>query len=223
MLQEILSILYKEWRIEWRQKYALNGLLLYVASMVVVVVLAFLNKTQTVEIEPLVWSVLYWLMMLFVAVQVVAKSFMGEQDGQLHYLYQLARPEAVYIAKLLYNFLLMLLLTTLSSLIYMLFSQQVPDNLNLFYLCTSSGSLALAANLSLVSAIASKSENKNTILAVLGFPITVPVLLTLVRATNQSLQGFPTSDNLGRIFTILGMSLVLSLVSLLLFPVVWRD
>lgn len=220
---ELLAVLRKEWMLEWKQKYALNGLLLYIACMIVVVVLAFLNKAQVVELSSLSWSVMYWLMLLFVAVQVVAKSFMGEQEGQLYYLYGLARPTAIYVAKLLYNTVLLNFIAIVAWLIYSLLTQQTIQNLSLFLMGVFVGCSALSANLTLVSAIAAKTENKNTLLSVLGFPLTVPVLLSLIRLTFQAVEGFPTSENLNRLLLIGGISIVLTAVSFILFPFVWKE
>lgn len=222
-LKEILAVLRKEWMLEWKQKHALNGLVLYIACMIVVIVLAFLNKAQVVELSPLAWSVMYWLMLLFVAIQVVAKSFMGEQEGQLYYLYGLARPTAIYLAKLLYNTVLLIFIGMIAWLLYTLLTQQVIQNVSLFLMGLVIGCMALSANLTLVSAIAAKTENKNTLLSVLGFPLTVPILLSLVRLTFQAVEGFPTSENLNRLILIAGISTVLTLVSFILFPFVWRD
>ena len=40
-VKEVTALLRKELLLEWKQRYALNGLLLYVASMVFVIALSF--------------------------------------------------------------------------------------------------------------------------------------------------------------------------------------
>lgn len=223
MLNEIKAVLYKEIILEWKQKYALNGLLLYVACMIVVITLSFMDKAQVINLSPLTWSVLFWLILLFVAIHVVAKSFIGEQDGQLLYLYGLANPVAVFLAKMLYNSVLLIIIGMISGFFYLLLTQQNVQNTGLFLLTIASGGFALAANMTLVSAIASKAENKNVLLAVLSFPLTIPVLINVIKLTRQALEGFTLADNLNRVLMVTGIGIVLSLVSLILFPFIWRD
>lgn len=222
-MYEIPALLRKELLLEWKQKYALNGLLLYVASMVVVVILAFLDKTQTVALTPQAWCIIFWLIQLFVAVNAVAKSFMGESEGQMMYMYGIVSPQALIIAKILYNFLLLSFTGMLSFFLYALMTEIKIESLDLFFAALFSGALAFAANLTLVSAIASKAENKNTLLAVLGFPLTVPILLTLTRLTQQTLTGVGFPEMSSRFYMIWGISGILIAISVILFPFVWKE
>lgn len=219
-MKEIKVLIYKELLIEWKQKYAINGLLLYAACMVVVTALALTGKTQ---ISTQTWSVMYWLVMLFVAINAVAKSFMGESEGQMYYLYQMAHPASILVAKMIYNALLLAFTGTISFFLFTIFTQRVIGNYSLFALTLLSGAVAFAANLTMVSAIAAKAENKHVLLSVLSFPIIVPLLLTLIRLTIQSVEGMPTNENYGRLGMIAGITVILSVLSVILFPFVWKD
>ena len=108
---QIKFLLKKEILLEWRSKYALNGILLYVISTVFVCYLSF--KTT----PPLVWNALFWIILLFAAVNAIAKSFMQESKGRLLYYYQIACPQAIILAKIIYNILLMILIYFKISLI----------------------------------------------------------------------------------------------------------
>jgi heme exporter protein B len=60
-------------------------------------------------------------------------------------------------------------------------------------------------------------------MAILGFPLIIPILLTLVKLGAQSIgliQGGSISSDIA---TLIGIDLVLLAVSLLLFPFLWRD
>ncbi len=222
-MYEISALLRKELLLEWKQKYALNGLLLYVASMVIVVILAFLDKTQTVALSSKSWCIIFWLIQLFVAVNAVAKSFMGESEGQMMYMYGLVSPASLIIAKTIYNFLLLCFTGLISFFLYNLMTKVEIGNLPLFFAALFTGALAFAANLTLVSAIASKAENKNTLLAVLGFPLTVPILLTLTRLTEQTLTGVGFPEMSSRFYVLWGISGVLIAISVILFPFIWKE
>jgi heme exporter protein B len=85
------------------------------------------------------------------------------------------------------------------------------------------GSLAFAANLTLVSAIASKAHNQATLLAVLGFPILVPEMLVGITASGKAIQGMPLSASLGEIIFSAVFVVIIAMVSVILFPFLWRD
>src|ERR1700761_4867275 len=116
-------LLKKEILLEWRSKYAFNGVLLYVVSTVFVCYMAFnLNPgfTET-KSYPLVWNILFWIIILFASVNAIAKSFLQESKGRLLYYYGIASPHAIILSKIIYNIALMSLLSILALLIYLMF------------------------------------------------------------------------------------------------------
>ena len=216
--KEVRVLLRKELMIEWKQKYAFNGLLLYVLSMVVVIALAFVN-----QLNPISWNILYWIMILFVAINAVAKSFLGEKKGNLLLLYSLAGAASVIVAKLIYNTGLLILVALLTLLVFSFLGEISIAFPWLLVGVVALGSMSLAANLTLMTAIASRAENQSTILAVLSFPVIIPSLLMLIRLSRYAIDGFG-EDSLQDGFLLLGgITLVLSMVSVVLFPFLWRD
>ena len=222
MLQEIRNLISKELLIEWKQKYAFNGLLLYVLCMVFVISLAFKGN-----LNPLTWNIVYWIIILFVAINAVAKSFMGERQGQLLYQYTLANPAAIIIAKLVYNMVLLWLVALISLYSYGFLSGIKIADWPLMLSIVLLGCATLSANLTLVTAIAAKAENRATLLAVLSFPLLVPVLLILIRLSRYAVEGkeggLLIENSYDQLFMIGGMSVVLWVLSVILFPFVWRD
>lgn len=96
LLHEISTLLAKDFRLEWRQRAALGGLLLYVGSTVFVSFLSFSLRGGTPPAPA--WNALFWVILLFAAVNAVAKGFMQESPGQRLYYYTLVRPQAVILA-----------------------------------------------------------------------------------------------------------------------------
>src|SRR6476659_2029390 len=124
LISEVKHLLKKEILLEWRSKYALNGILLYVISTVFVCYLSFRTT------PPLVWNALFWIIMLFAAINAIAKSFMQESKGRLLYYYQIASPQAIIIAKIIYNILLMILMAVIALVFYsIVFKNEVGDYL----------------------------------------------------------------------------------------------
>lgn len=217
-IKEISGLLYKEVLLEWKQRYAFYGLLLYVLSMVVVVALAFVAR-----LGPLTWNTLYWVLVLFASINVIAKSFMSESGAQLLYLYSLAHPVSIMAAKLIYNGVLLTIITLIMYLVFGVLSDVSVQNSGLFLLTILVGSQALAANMTLMSAIAAQAAGKNTLLAVLSFPIVIPVLLSLIKASRTAMEGLDPTQAYKTLGFIAGLTGVLIVVSLVLFPFVWRN
>src|SRR5512144_3195956 len=105
LLKEISLLLEKELMLEWKQKYAFNGLLMYVISTVFICYLSFRQI-----VDPPTWNALFWIILLFAAVNGAAKSFMQESRGRQLYHYTLVCAQAIILSKVFYNQLLMLLL-----------------------------------------------------------------------------------------------------------------
>jgi heme exporter protein B len=218
MWKEMLALLRKELLLEWKQKYAINGLLLYVISMVVVISLAMVGRLNLAT-----WNVLFWIPILFIAINAVAKSFMAEKIGHLRYLYPLARPAAIILAKLIYNCLLLFFVSSISLFVFAFLNTVSIAQPGVLLGILAMGCMALAANLTLVTAIAAQAENRTTLLAVLGFPLVVPVLLVLIRLSRLAIEGLSSELNPERFTLLAGMTVVLTVVSVILFPFVWRE
>lgn len=217
LLSEIWYLLKKDITLELRQKYAISGILLYVLSTVFVVYLAF------VQLDPRVWNTLFWIIMLFASVNAVTKSFMQESGYRALYYYSIANPMAVIISKMIYN---TLLLTFMSFLTYgflgMIAGNPVKD-LKLFILTIVLGSIGLAITLTFISSIAVKANNSGTLMAVLSFPIVIPILITLIKLSAVSLRLIQDTSYNQDIISLLAIDLILVSVALVLFPFVWKE
>src|SRR2546425_12374837 len=102
-MNEIQNLIAKELKLEWKQKYAFNGLVLYVVSTIFVCYLSFKQI-----IDPPTWNALFWIIMLFAAVNAIAKSFLTESRGRQLYFYSIASAQSVILSKVIYNMALML-------------------------------------------------------------------------------------------------------------------
>src|SRR3954462_14662618 len=102
MIKEIKYLIQKELLSEWKQKYAFNGLLVYVVSTVFICYLAFKQI-----IDPPAWNALFWIIMLFASVNAIAKSFMQESRGRQLYMYIIADARSIILSRIIYNLLLM--------------------------------------------------------------------------------------------------------------------
>lgn len=218
MQKELFILIKKELQTEWKQKFSFSGILLYVASTVFVSYLSF----KVID-NVLVWNALFWIIMLFAATNAVAKSFIQESKGRLLYLYTIASPQSIILAKTIYN---MVLLTTIGFFNYIFFGILLNDlvqNKFLFFLTIILGSMGFAIVLTMISAIASKTNNNSSLMAILGFPILIPLLITLIRLSKISLEGLSLSVSYSYITVLLAINVIVVILAYLLFPYLWRD
>jgi heme exporter protein B len=219
--RQFLGLVRKEMLLEWRQKYAISGILLYVVSTVFVVFLSFANA----RINPAVWNVLLWVIILFAAVNAVAKSFFQESGARQLYYYTLMDPYLVLLSKVTYNFILMLALSSLAFLSLSTFAGNNIQRPDLFAAALGMGSLGLAAVFTFISGIATKAKNSATLMAVLGFPTVIPMLLLLVKLTAGATgMGMDSQEGFQKDLLLLcGIDVIIIAVSIILFPYLWRD
>lgn len=216
---QVKQLIRKEMLLEYRSKYALNGILLYVVSTVFVCFLSFVSVP-----EKLTWNALFWIIMLFASINAVAKSFLQESKGRHLYIYTLVSPVALIIAKTVYNSLLMIGLTLIALLFYTLvFSFPAGADMGMYLVATVLGSLSFATIFTMVSAIASKAGNGGMLMAILSFPIIIPVLIVLVKLAKNAIDGLDRSVSLDDIGLLAVINVLVMAVSLLLFPYLWRD
>lgn len=225
MFKQTRYLLQKEILIEWRSKYAFNGVLLYVVSTVFVCYISF-------KLTPgffgsagysIVWNVLFWIIMLFAAVNAIAKSFLSESKGRMLYYYSITSAGAVILSKIIYNGLLMLILSVLTLMVYLLFFINTIGDPLYYFIAVLLGSISFSTVFTMVSAIASKAGNNSGLMAVLSFPVIIPVILVLIKLSKNAMDGIDRSFNYEHIILLCAINIIVIATSLLLFPYLWRD
>lgn len=218
ILREILQLLKREFTLELKQRYALNAILLYVVSTVFVCYLSF--KTL---VDVPTWNALFWIIILFTAVNATSKSFSTESRGRLLYYYTLASAQAIILSRIIYNVFLMLMITLTGYLIYsLLIGNLVQDHLY-FFLALILGSSGFSSILTLVAAIAAKTRQNSTLMAILSFPVVIPMLIVLIRFSKNAVDGLDHSIQQPYILALLAINLIVVALAWLLFPFLWRD
>ena len=214
-------LLIKEFTLEIRRKSVFSGLALYLFSTTFIYYITF-NLHQNL-ITPFIWSSLFWVTLLFTSVNTVAKSFIGERKGEQMYYYSIANPVSIILSKIIYNFLLCLVLALTGFFLFIVFFGSPIQDLPIFALTTVFTCLGFASSLTLLSAIASKANNSNILMAVLSFPIIIGILLVGIKLTKNCIDGLDRSVSLDELLTLLAINMVVIAVSYLLFPYIWRS
>lgn len=211
-------MLKKEILLESRQQHTLYGVILYIASTVFVIYLTM----ESPDAET--WNTLFWITQLFICINAVAKSFLQESRGRMLYYYTIASPTLFMLAKLSYNVLLMLAMNLINLLIYTALMGDPTFSYGLFVLVSLLGALGLSLVFTMLAAIASKAMQQASLMAILGFPIILPQLLLLIRLSKTAFsEVFRNGAPLQLILLLLALDLMIVLLSLILYPFLWKD
>lgn len=220
-MNEIKTLIQKEITLEWRQRYALNGMLLYIVSTVFVCYLSFRIKTN--DLNPITWNTLFWIIVLFTAVSAIAKSFTQERAGRLLYYYTLASPQGIILSKIIYNAGLMLILSLTGFGFYAFAMGNPVADIAMFLLTIVLASVGFATSLTMVAGIAAKAENNGALMAILSFPVIIPMLLMVMKLAKNALDGLDRSGSSDEILVLLALDAIVITLSLILFPYIWRS
>ncbi|HTG55812.1 MAG TPA: heme exporter protein CcmB [Niabella sp.] len=215
-MKSILTLFKKELVLEVRQQYSFYGILLYMGATIFVLFLAIQ------EPEKEIWNGLFWVIQLFICINAVAKSFMQESRARMLYFYTISSPAHFMVAKLLFNSLLMLLMTLTSLVLFFAFIGNPVQKMLPFIGLSLLGGFSLSMVFTFLAAIAAKARQNAAIMAVLGFPLIVPQLMLLMKlsaAAFTTQQGFEWSD----VLLLVALDFLVGLLSVILFPFLWRD
>ena len=174
------------------------------------------------EPESKVWNGLFWVIQLFICINAVAKSFLQESRARMLYFYSIAGPVDFILSKLLFNSLLMLLMSLLSLLMFTLFLGNPLQKTGPFIALVLLGGWSLSLVFTFLAAIAAKAQQNAAIMAVLGFPLIIPQLLLLMQLTNDAFNPaliFPWNT----VLLLVALDLLVVLLAVILFPFLWKD
>jgi heme exporter protein B len=216
--KHLILLIKKEFDIEFRQKTALNGIVLFVFSTVFVSYLAFQHV-----IQPQVWNALFWIILLFGSIITASKSFMHDQKGRMLYNYWLYSPREVILAKIIYNSFLLIVVSFLTLLLFTIFIGSIVQDLGLFSLILTLSSFGFSSILTLMSGLSLKAGGNFTLTAILSFPLTFPLLLVVIKVSKFAIDGLAFSVSINYLGVLCLLNIIVITLSYVLFPYLWND
>jgi heme exporter protein B len=218
IMRHVITLLKKDLKIEFRQQYALFGILLYVAVTIFILYLT-INRPNAAT-----WNGLFWVTQLFVVTNAVAKSFLGESRGRQLYYYTIVSPGAYIISKLIGNVLLMLVLNAVSLALYSFFLGSPVTEGATFLGISLLGGVSLSLVFTLLSAIAAKAQQQASLMAILGFPVIIPQLVLLARLSKTAFGEVFRQGTVGQLTGLLaGLDALIVVLAVILFSYLWKD
>ena len=211
----------KDLHSELRTRYAVNSL----AMFIIVAISVILFSIGQERINENLTAGLYWVVIFFSAMSGLSRAFVSEEErGTSLTLQLIASPSTVFSGKLIFNLALVFAMNTVISLLYAaLFEGFVLQNFVLFLITFVLGNIGLAVSSTIIAAIIAKAGSKGTLYPVLSFPILLPLILTSVSLTLNSINGTSFEDSIFEIAIVACYDIIMISTSYMLFDFIWKD
>jgi len=218
-LGHVLWHLRKDLQLEWRSRDSVNGMLFFALLVVVVFSLAF---DPTAAMSRQIAGGILWVAILFASVTALNQAWTREQRNRVLDAQRLAPspPSALFLGKALANLLFVALVeAVLAPLFIVFYNLHVLGQGWLLALVLPLGTWALVCNGTFFAALGLRTRNRELLLPLILFPISIPALLAMMQATTAILTG-ESGPGAGPgiwIRLLVAYNIIFTLVCLLLF------
>jgi heme exporter protein B len=188
-----LATLAKDIRLEWRTKDALNSMLFF--SLLVVVIFSFSFDPLAEESRHIVGG-LIWVAFLFASVVALNQTWARELRNQVLDAYRVspAPANALFLAKSIGNFLFVSVLECVMTPLFVIFyNLRVLGPAWQLIPVAVLGTWALVVNGTFFAAMSLRTRNRELMLPLLLFPISIPAVIAMVESTTVLLTGDGTA------------------------------
>lgn len=223
MLKNIFYYAMLELKLEFRLKFALAALLMYVLSTVYLIYFSIEFQGAKGSLDKTIWSILFWLIILFTTVNATFRSFSKESTGKMFFYYTLLDSRTFILGKMLVNGFISLLLSLVSALVFSIVLGSPVLNYWVYFLGISLGTVGYALLFTYVSAIAAKAGSSAVLSVVLGFPLSIPLLTIIVKLFSETYNMVPSTNFNNNLFIAGAFIFIPLLLAVILFPYIWHD
>jgi len=188
-LAHVLGHFRKDLQLEWRSRDSINGMLFFALLVVVVFSLAF---DPTAAISRQIAGGILWVALLFAAVTALNQSWTREQRNRVLDAQRMAPSpaSALFLGKALANLLFVILVEiVLAPLFIVFYNLHALGQGWLLLVVMPLGTWALVCNGTFFAALGLRTRNRELLLPLILFPISLPALLGMVQATTAILTG----------------------------------
>jgi heme exporter protein B len=188
-LRHVWNHLRKDLQLEWRSHDSVNGMLFF--ALLVVVVFAFAFDPTAAMSRQIAGGIL-WMALLFAAVTALNQSWTREQSNRVLDAQRMspAPPSALFLGKALANFLFVAIVeAVLAPLFIVFYNLHALGQGWILAAVLPLGTWALVCNGTFFAALGLRTRNRELLLPLILFPISIPALLGMMQATTGILSG----------------------------------
>lgn len=219
-LTGLTAVLKKDLKTEFRSRYAINTVLAFVGSALLLLLFALNAENLSSQTQ----SALVWIVILFAALSSLSRSFVMETEHKTYNLLRLHSSAAeVFVGKLCFNYLFSLTVNIATFVLYILLLGLPIANFGLFILLLIFGTAGLSGVATMLGAIVAQADRKGAIFSVLSIPLMFPLILILVRITKAALISDFTGDYINDFWALVGYAGATITAGTLLFDYIWDE
>ena len=212
----IQALILKDIKTELKDKYAIGAILLFVVTSTYIIYKSFQSLTV------MSWNVLFWIIFLFAGLNALVRSFQSESRKQYLYYYQLAHPGEIIIAKIIYNVMMLLLVSLALYGAMTLFTFDAVQDRGLFLGTVTLGAIGVSVCFTFVAAILGTDNNQSSMMAILALPLIIPILLLLIKLSANALGILNDTEYSTDMILLGGIDLILFGLAVMIYPILWR-
>ena len=214
----VLVHLRKDLRLEWRSRDAINGMLFFSLLVVVVFSLAF---DPTAAMSRQIAGGILWVALLFAATTALNQAWTRELRNRVLEAHRMAPspPSALFLGKAVANLLFVAIVeAVLAPLFVVFYNLHAVGQSWLLAVVMPLGTWALVCNGTFFAALGLRTRNRELLLPLILFPISIPALLGMMQATTGVLTGEFSPGPWIRL--LIGYNVAFTTVCLLLFETI---
>lgn len=171
--REIKAVFRKEFESEVRTRSGLATVALFSLAAVVAIAFAAFN----VKLSGSLASGLLWVTLLFTAAVALPRAFVVEEEqGTGDLLRLMARAEAVFWGKAIYNLSLMLVTGAVLSILFFTLVGMKVEHLGLYTVCLIGSCGSLAGAVTLCGALVAQAAGRGALAGAIAIPLLLPLV-----------------------------------------------
>jgi heme exporter protein B len=185
----VLSHLRKDLQLEWRSRDALVGMLFF--ALLVVVVFAFAFDPTAAMSRQIAGGIL-WIAILFASITALNQAWTREQRNRVLEAQRMSPspPSALFFGKAIANLIFVAIVeAVLAPLFIVFYDLHALGQGWMLAVVMPLGTWALVCNGTFFAALGLRTRNREMLLPLVLFPISVPALLSMMQATTAILTG----------------------------------
>jgi heme exporter protein B len=190
-LQTVWLHFRKDLQLEWRSRDAIGGMLFFTLLIAVVFAMAF-DPTGYPTLARQMSGGLLWVGLLFAATTAMNISWERERRNQVMDAHRMAAsaPSALFIGKALANLVFVGIVELVLAPVFIVFYNLHPlGEVRWLLAVMPLGTWAIVVNGTFFAALGLRSRNRELMLPVILFPISIPALLGVTQATTGIITG----------------------------------
>ncbi|TNE73097.1 hypothetical protein EP331_05360 [bacterium] len=220
MISQAVTVFKKDFKLEWKTRFAINAVIAFVFTALLLIIFA----VRAQNLSPISKSGLVWVVIVFAALSSLSRSFVSETERRtFDYLRLYTQAAPVLVGKLAYNFVFTLLISWVSFLAYVVLMDMNIASWTIIFLTLTLGSLGLSAVSTLLAGIIAHADRKGAVFSVISMPLMIPLILMIVRLSKAGFVDGYLAGTLGDFVGLSAFCGVMITISILLFDFIWDD